>query len=194
MIIGITGGTGCGKTTLLEHIRNAGGMIIDCDRVYHDLLAHDADLAGAIAARFPDAVQNGIVERKILGQIVFNDDAALLELNTITHSAVKKQVLKLLSEKPALAAIDAIGLLESGLAALCDVTVAVTAPDEMRAARIVARDGVSSQYALARIRAQKDQQYYVAHCTYHLENNATIEEFSKKCIAFLHQLGIITAK
>ncbi len=194
MIIGITGGTGCGKTTLLEHIRKAGGTIIDCDRVYHDLLACDADLAGAIAARFPDAVQNGVVERKILGKIVFNDAAALQELNTITHSAVKKQVLKLLSEKPALAAIDAIGLLESGLAELCDVTVAVTAPDEMRAARIVQRDGVSAQYALARIGAQKDQQYYIANCAYHLENNTTIEEFSGKCIAFLHQLGIITAK
>jgi len=191
MIIGITGGTGCGKTTLLEHIRQAGGTVIDCDRVYHALLAHDAELRNAIAARFPTAVQNGAVQTKVLGKIVFEDADALRELNAITHSAVKKEVLAQLSEKPTLAAIDAIALFESGLASLCDVTVAVTAPEQMRAARIMARDGVSQEYALQRIHAQPPQAYYIERCTYHLENDTTAEEFSQKCITFLHQLGII---
>ena len=59
MIIGITGGTGCGKTTLLDAIRQAGGMILDCDAIYHQLLKNDAQLLQTIENRFPGVVENG---------------------------------------------------------------------------------------------------------------------------------------
>ena len=128
MIIGITGGTGCGKTTLLNCIRDRGGLVLDCDMIYHELLQTDRQMLAAIDARFPGVIEDGRLNRKKLGSIVFADEAALLDLNTITHSAVKREVLRRLEEKPKLAAIDAIGLFEGKLAELCDVTVAVTAP------------------------------------------------------------------
>ena len=131
MIIGITGGTGCGKTTLLDMIRARGGLILDCDAIYHELLQTDQVMLDAIEARFPGTVDNGALQRKKLGAIVFADPAALLDLNRITHAAVKQEVLKRLEAAPALAAIDAIGLFEGDLAVLCDVTVAVTAPVEL---------------------------------------------------------------
>ena len=90
MIIGITGGTGCGKTTLLNCIRDAGGMILDCDAIYHELLASDRKMLDAIEGRFPGTVENGTLNRKKLGSIVFSDTAALEDLNRITHSAVKQ--------------------------------------------------------------------------------------------------------
>ena len=70
MIIGITGGTGCGKTTLLNVIREKGGLILDCDAVYHQLLISDKEMLAAIDARFPDTVEDGSLNRKKLGAIV----------------------------------------------------------------------------------------------------------------------------
>ena len=89
MIIGITGGTGCGKTTLLEAIKARGGLVLDCDAIYHRLLQTDKKMLAAIEARFPGTVQEGILQRKKLGAIVFADEQALLDLNRIPHSAVK---------------------------------------------------------------------------------------------------------
>lgn len=191
MIIGITGGTGCGKTTLLNHIRDAGGLVLDCDAIYHELLISDNTMLAAIEDRFPGTVENGVLNRKKLGSIVFADERALLDLNTITHSAVKKEVLHRLESRPALAAIDAIGLFEGGLAELCDVTVAVTAPEELRIHRLMARDGISEEYARSRIAAQKNQQWYRDQCDVVLDNSGDIQSYSIKCLDFLKDLGIM---
>ena len=191
MIIGITGGTGCGKTTLLNLIADMGGLIIDCDAVYHRLLRTDAAMLAAIDAAFPGTVVSGELDRKALGRIVFADKDALLSLNAITHSAVKTEVLRLLSQAPELAAIDAIGLFEGGLAALCDVTVAVTAPEEIRVQRLMARDGISEEYARSRIAAQKSEGYFSSLCSHVLQNCGTQAEFREKCLAFLQGLDII---
>ena len=79
MIIGITGGTGCGKTTALDAVRKLGGTVIDCDAVYHRLLQTDKKMLAAIEARFPGVVEDGQLNRKKLGAIVFADEAALLD-------------------------------------------------------------------------------------------------------------------
>ncbi len=191
MIIGITGGTGCGKTTLLAAIEEAGGLVLDCDAIYHELLASDQTLLTAIEDRFPGTVENGTLQRKKLGSIVFSDEQALLDLNTITHSAVKAEVLRRLENAPKLAAIDAIALFEGGLAGLCDVTVAVTAPTEDRVRRLMARDGISEDYARKRIAAQHDESWFRERCSHSLENNGTKKQFQEKCLAFLRESGII---
>lgn len=187
MILGITGGTGSGKTTLLKLVEELGGLVLDCDAVYHELLKTDKELLNAIEARFPGVVKDGILDRKALGNLVFSDEEALKDLNRITHGAVKKEVLSRLVNAPALVAIDAIGLFEGGLAELCDTTVAVTAPVEARIARLVARDGITPGYAEKRIRAQKEQDYFISKCDYHLENDADEAAFREKCLAFLHR-------
>ena len=191
MILGITGGTGCGKTTLLNVLRDLGGLVLDCDAIYHELLQTDRDLLAAIEARFPGTVENGVLQRKKLGNVVFSDEKALLDLNRITHGAVKAEVLRRLAEKPSLAAIDAIGLIEGGLAELCDLTVAVTAPREARIRRLMARDGISAEYAEKRIDAQKDPSWYRKNCDYILENSGTEQEFISKCLVFFHNCGIM---
>ena len=168
MILGITGGTGCGKTTLLNCIAQKGGLILDCDAIYHRLLAEDPSLLAAIEARFPGVVENGQLQRKKLGNVVFADKNALADLNQITHGAVKAEVLRLLADKPALAAIDAIALFQGDLAPLCQVTVAVTAPTEDRVRRLMARDGISAEYARSRIAAQHSDDWFRQHCQYTL--------------------------
>ena len=191
MIIGITGGSGCGKTTLLDMIRDMGGLVLDCDAIYHELLQTDRVMLDAIEARFPGTVDQGILQRKKMGAIVFADPAALQDLNRITHAAVKQEVLRRLAAEPALAAIDAIGLFEGGLAELCHVTVAVTAPTELRIQRLMARDSISEEYARSRIAAQHDAAWFAERCSYVLENNGTIDAFATKCLAFFRQIGII---
>ena len=191
MIIGITGGTGCGKTTLLEAIESHGGLVLDCDAVYHNLLGTDKAMLSAIEARFPGTVEDGILLRKKLGAIVFSDPDALADLNRITHAAVKAEVQRQLAANSGLAAIDAIALFEGGLAELCDVTIAVTAPVEDRIRRLMARDGISEDYARSRIAAQHDDDWFRQRCDHVLENNGTIDAFATKCVAFLRTIGII---
>lgn len=188
MIIGITGGTGCGKTTAMNALRQLGGQVLDCDEIYHRLLSSDPALLAAIEERFPGTVGNGVLRRKQLGQLVFSDENALLDLNKITHGAVKAEVQRLLTPPPELAAIDAIALFESGLSELCRVTVAVTAPEETRVPRLMARDGIPAEYAAARIAAQKPQSYFRQRCDYILENDGTQAAFAEKCLAFFQQL------
>ena len=188
MILGITGGTGCGKTTLLKEIEARGGQVYDCDAVYHELLSRDMELLNAIENRFPGVVVEGRLERKKLGAIVFSDEQALQDLNAITHGAIRAEILRRLAEKPALAAIDAIALFESGLAQLCDATVAVCAPREVRVERLMKRDGISREYAESRISAQKSEAWFREMSGYTLENTGTPEEFRDKCADFLNEL------
>ena len=190
-IIGITGGSGCGKTTLLNLIAEHGGLVLDCDAIYHDLLKTDKAMLSAIDDRFPGVMEDGVLNRKKLGTIVFADKQALLDLNTITHAAVKKEVLRRLESQPKLAAIDAIGLFEGKLAELCDVTVAVTAPTEDRVKRLMNRDGISETYARSRIAAQHDDRWFRDRCGFILENNSNLDAFATKCVDFLRSLDII---
>ena len=191
MIFGITGGTGCGKTTALKAIESLGGLVLDCDAIYHELLKTDPSLLEAINSRFPGVVENGELHRKKLGAIVFADPQALLDLNAITHAAVKAEVERRLATAPALAAIDAIELFDSGLAPLCDATVAIVAPLEDRVRRLMARDSISEEYARARIAAQKDEAWFRAHCDAVLENNGGKDAFATKCVDFFRSYDII---
>ena len=191
MILGITGGTGCGKTTLLKVIEEMGGLVLDCDAIYHQLLATDKQLLAAIENRFPGTVEDSQIQRKKLGSIVFSDKNALLDLNKITHSAIKAEVLRQLKTAPKLAAIDAIALFEGGLADLCDMTVAVTAPTEDRVQRLMKRDNISEDYARSRIAAQHDEAWFRQQCDCVLENIGTEIQFYNKCVAFLKNQIII---
>ena len=185
-IIGITGSTGSGKTTLLRAVEARGGLCIDCDKLYHELLARDENMLSALKARFPAAFAGGKLNRKALGNLVFSDPPALAALNEITHKVVCREVRRIIRETDnPLVAIDAIGLFESGLHEICDVTVAVTAPEERRIERLLRRDGISREAALQRIRAQKSDAHFAAAAQYTLKNDASEEAFVTKCNEFL---------
>ena len=183
-ILGITGGTGSGKTTLLNCAKAMGITVIDCDAVYHDLLANNTQMLSEIEAHFPTAFTDGIFDRKALGKIVFTDENSLQKLNQITHRYVLEKANALLKNAEH-AAIDAIGLFESGLDKLCDTTVAVTAPKNLRIKRLMHRDGISEDYARARIEAQKSDEEYSALARHTLSSDCTQAEYELKCNQFL---------
>ena len=188
MIIGITGGSGCGKTTALKAIEDLGGLVLDCDRIYHRLLQTDRALLGAIGLRFPGTVTEGCLDRKKLGAQVFSDPEALLDLNRIAHGAVKREILRRLEEAPNLVAIDAVALFEGGLAELCHHTVAVTAPTEARVARLTRREGISEAYAHSRLNAQKSNREFAAMAEFTLDNSGTKEDFYQKSLELFRSL------
>ena len=194
MILGITGGTGCGKTTLLKEMEAMGGLILDCDEIYHQLLKTDPRLLSSIEEAFPGVVEGGQLNRKKLGSIVFQNETALKKLNDITHQAVREEVCRRLKSCPPLAGIDAIALFESGLADLCDLTVAVTAPEESRIQRLMARGCISEEYARSRISAQHGEAWFAQRCDHCLKNDGTAQDFRRKCLAFLHSADIMKEK
>ena len=173
VVIGITGPTGAGKTTALEVLEAIGAQVIDCDRLYYDLLRRDEDLRQALRSAFgPVFLPNGELDRRKLGTLVFGDPEALARLNAIVYPAVGAAVEDILARSGApVGVIDAVNLLESGMGARCRWTVAVTAPREERVRRIMARDGISEEYARRRVEAQRSDEYYRA-CDYLLENRA----------------------
>ena len=195
-IIGITGPTGAGKTTALRVLEGMGGVVIDCDAVYHELLKSNDALQNELEARFGVLTdENGVFDRKKLGAVVFKDPVALADLNAIAHRHVVAAVKDILKESTApIAAIDAIALFESGLDKLCKLTVAITAPKEDRIARLIAREGITEEYARARIAAQPSDEEFRTKCDYCLENDSTEKSFQEKSIAFFTQFGIMKEK
>lgn len=174
--IGITGPTGAGKSTALQALAELGAETLDADRVYHELLSESAPLRETLKAAFgPDILDEaGQVDRRRLAGAVYPDK--LDKLSALTHPFVAEEIGRRLAAARAAgrraAAIDAIGLIESGLAAECDAVVAVLAPLETRLARIMERDGISRDYALRRALAQKDDAFFRTHADYVLENPA----------------------
>lgn len=184
-IIGITGGTGCGKTTALNELERRGALLIDCDAVYHRMLETDRPMLDEIEKYFPGAVIDGKLDRKALGAVVFTDEEALRDLNIITHRHINLEIRRILRDHAmnggTLAAIDAIELFSSGLAKRCTATIGVIADREVRIDRIMRRDGISREYAMMRVNAQRPNEYFIQKCSHVLENNGSQEEFIEKC-------------
>ena len=184
-IIGITGGTGCGKTTALSCLERRGALLIDCDALYHEMLRTDREMLEEITARFAGVTVDGRLDTKLLGAIVFYDKSALEDLNVITHKHVDRRVSEILRDFAMcggrLAAIDAIALLESGISQKCSAVVGVLADYNARIERIMKRDNISREYAENRVKSQKSDEFYRQKCDYILVNSSTEEEFYKQC-------------
>lgn len=186
IVIGITGPTGAGKTTALNQIEKLGGAVVDCDAVYHRLLKSDVALQDVLCNRFGEIkTVDGSIDRKALGRVVFGDAAALADLDAIIKpfvtSAVEAALAAAREQGKRLVAVDGITIIESGLAARCDATVAVLAPVEDRVRRICAREGISEEYAHARIAAQKEDAFFRANCDHVLYNDcADPEQFARQ--------------
>ena len=181
-VIGITGPTGAGKTTALEILAERDFEIVDCDALYYRLLQTDNTLRQKLTDAFgPVFLPDGSLDRRKLAKRVFSSREELAKLNGIVFPAVSaavEQKIKKCSQKGL--AIDAVNLVESGMGALCDATVAVTAPPAVRLRRIMARDGLMEEQARARIDAQKSEAWYRENCTFLLENQEEDRDACRK--------------
>ena len=184
-VIGITGPSGGGKTSALRVLEDFGALVIDCDALYHELLKSDQELVSALAERFPAAYQNGAIDRRALAAQVFAEPEELKALNAIAHRFVREAVTNRLRARAMaggrLAALDAVELIEGGLAERCDLVLGVLADREERIRRIMLRDGLDERRAAARIDAQKTEDYYREKCDHILYNDGDEGSFSDTC-------------
>ena len=159
------GGLGLAVANRLK--KAAGFHLVDADR---PVLIGLTALRGAIERAFgPVFGPDGALDRQKLGNIVFSDPAALERLNAIVYEYLPPELMRRAAGQ-SLVGLDAINLMESGLDRLCACTVAVLAPAEDRVRRIMARDGISRDYARLRISAQPSDGFYREHCSHILEN------------------------
>jgi len=192
-IIGITGGSGAGKTSAITALDALGAKSIDCDVLYHELLSNNEEMTAEINAHFKDVSTDGKIDRKKLGAIVFNDKNSLLELNRITHKFVtielERRIKSFKAQGISIIAIDAIALIESGLADMCDIVIGIVAPVEVRVSRIVDRDKLTEEQALMRINAQKPESFFRKNCDSIIENTFEASTaFEEHCINYFSDL------
>ena len=162
MIIGITGGIGSGKSVIAKQLRQMGYEVYDTDSEAKRLIVEDAHVREQITALFgPEAYKDGVYQTAFVAQQVFADKTLLARLNAIVHPAVRQDILKRFTYPPfrgesegGLLFIECAILYTAHLDELCDKAVVVTAPEEVRLARTIARDHSDIDKVRARMRAQ----------------------------------------
>lgn len=158
-ILGITGNIACGKTAVGKMLLKLGAeRYIDADAVVHKLYESGQPIAVRVAEAFGPSViaPDGSVDRKALGDLVFQDAEAMRRLEAIVHPAVGQALLAELAQvsPTGIAVIDAVKLLEGGSGAFCQSKWLVTCPEEQELARLMARNHLSEEEARTRLRAQ----------------------------------------
>ena len=157
--IGLTGPIGCGKSTVAGWLAERGAILIDADEVAREVSAPGQPAHDAVIAAFGDAVRldGGRLDRAALARVVFADPEALDRLEAIVHPVVRLRILALIAEADAAGApaivVEAIKLVEGGLASLCDEVWLVTCAPTVQRERVIAR-GATTEDADRRIRAQ----------------------------------------
>ncbi len=185
LIIGITGGSGSGKSTVAKLLCELGACTIDADAVYHKLLNESVEMLRELKTRFPEAVDaEGKLQRRLLAKIVFSDEASLADLNTISHKFVltetEREMAKHYQRNEEYLCIDAIALFEANLKSVCDVTIGVLAPKEVRVTRIMQRDNLNRDAALERINAQQSDEFYKERCDYIIINDGNLDSVRRE--------------
>ena len=189
-IIGITGPTGAGKSTLSEYMRQRGIPVIDADKLYHSMLTPPSPCLDALRNAFGDRIFSGEeLDRKKLANIVFSDENKLELLNQTVLSIVLDESRKIFTRYEAegneIAAIDAPTLIESGFCDECDLVVSVICDPVSRIERIILRDGITKEAAEKRVRAQKSNEFYTSRSDIVINNDKGEDEFLRECTAFV---------
>lgn len=184
-IIGLTGQSGAGKSTVSEVFKAKGAAVINADQLAHDALKTEK-CKESLRAAFGDGIfdEKGEVVRKALARAAFCSEENTKKLNKCTHPVIgelaKAEFERYEAAGEKVVIFDAPTLFESGLHTLCSAVVSVIADKNLRAQRIMARDGLSLEDALLRLNAQYDDEFYTAKSQFTVENNGGKEELRKK--------------
>lgn len=184
-IIGLIGGSGCGKSLLCTAARELGYTVIDGDGISHEVLQKDA--YDEIVSAFGEGVllPDKTVSRAAVGKIVFGNPEALDTLNKIMHKHILRRMRMMMTDR---CIIDAAVLHKTELTRECTCIIAVVADDDVRIGRITERDGITRTAAKQRIAAQPTNEQYEKIADIVIENNGSEQEFLNKARECLQSL------
>lgn len=199
MVIGLTGQTGAGKSTVSKIFVENGFTLIDADLISREIVKPGMPCLEELFDYFGDSIRNAdnTLNRKALANIVFTDKRKLESLNSICHPFITEEILAKISHYSAeghrLILLDAPTLFESQAADFCDLIISVVAYPELRCDRIMKRDSITETEAHDRMNAQLDEDFFVGHSDYVIRNNddceqlfALAEEVADKIKVYYH--------
>ena len=193
LVVGLTGNIGCGKSSLSDIFRAQGIKIIDADIIARQIY-EDEKLLSKVYETFGNDIKNedGSLNRKALGRIVFSDDEKLIQLNKLTHPVIRQKVSDEIeeykSQNEEIVILDAALLVESDYLNFIDKLLVVTCKENIQIERIIARDNCSIEEALGRIKSQMSQENKVKYADYVIDNSATLSELRKKAFIFMNYI------
>lgn len=186
-VIGLTGGTGSGKSVVSKWLGQQGAYIIDADKIAHDIIEKGKPAYQEIIDFFGKEIldEDGNIIRKKLGSIVFQNKEQLAFLNNCTHKYIREEIQKKIQqfqevEGKKFIILDAPLLFEAELQKSCDEIWVVSADEEVRANRIVERDGLTYQQAKERIASQKSQKEYESFADFVIDNSLNLDYLLKQ--------------
>lgn len=181
IVVGLTGQTGAGKSTVSRIFEEDGFGIINADIVARQVMEKDSPCLAEVTEMFGNGILNadGSLDRKKLAGIVFTDSAKLEILNTITYPYITGEILRRINELSDMGKdfilLDAPTLFESRADDFCEIVISVLADTVLRKQRIISRDGLTPEQAQNRMNSQLDEEYFISHSDYTINNNGTTE-------------------
>jgi len=185
-VIGLTGGIGTGKTTVSRWLAELGAVVIDADKVGHEAFKPDTEAWREVVDAFGRGVltPTGEIDRKKLGEIVFNDPLALSRLNQIMHprmyEMVKARIEEYRQQGAEVIVLEAPVLIEAGWTSLVDEVWVTIAPEEAVLKRLKQQRGLNEERTRARIRSQLASEERVKYADVVINNDGAIDELKGK--------------
>jgi dephospho-CoA kinase len=190
-LLGLTGNIACGKSTVLRQLRELGPFVIDADEMIHAILRKDGPAYGPVLSEFGPGIlrEDGEIDRRALGALVFSDPEKLKRLEEIEHPIVRRVIDEEISNAPKpVVVLDAIKLVESGWADKCDAVWAVTCGRDQQLDRLMTTRGYSRQEAEARINAQSPQEAKIARADTVIDNSGKLEQTREQVLSAWEKL------
>ena len=191
--IAITGGIGSGKSTLVKLIQESGFPVYSCDEIYQTIISTSAYVK-QIEKIFPSAVQKNRIDKNVLAQIVFNDDAAREILNNVAHPLIMQELSKRMNDSEGEMVFAEVPLLfEENLENAFDLVIVIMRTEAKRIQSVLTRDKSSVEQVRKRIRAQADYQSpsiseRIKDCNaFVIDNNGDVAQLKEQWLAFLHK-------
>lgn len=193
LVLGLTGNIGCGKSSVSTIFMENNIKVVDADIVARQIF-DDKNLLNEVFSTFGESIKNqdGSLNRRALGNIVFNDDEKLILLNNLTHPKIKQKILSKVEEYKnqgeKIVVIDAALLIEDDYIPYIQKLILITCRKEIQINRIIARDNCTKEEAISRINSQMSQEEKAKFADYIIDNSNSFEELKKKVLELISVL------
>ena len=195
IIAGLTGGIASGKSTIARFLSEVGAQVVDADKIAREVVKRGTPGYDAVLAFFGRTIllPDGVIDRKRLGEIIFNDPDKKASLDAIVHPLVfersAEMIAQIAAETPdAVVIMDVPLLMEANMGRDLKEVIVVYVPETLQLERLMNRDGIDEQAAMARIRSQMPIEEKRRRATVVIDNSGTIVESRRRALAVFNRL------